>query len=151
MARCIFFVLLLRFIFCTYLMYSQKTNLNLLIKNLIIEGWMMKRTGILTITIMITDIMCFYLIEEITASRYSYKTAFLNSSKKFWEVNGFQNSFFSGHLQRVASVGYTLFAKMWIMYSNLWTTQTWTSQATIFCCLGGFLRLVFKRNAILWI
>lgn len=80
-----FFVLLLRFIFCTYLMYSQKTNLNLLIKNLIIEGWMMKRTGILTITIMITDTMCFYLIEEITASRYSYKTAFLNSSKKFWE------------------------------------------------------------------
>lgn len=79
------FVLLLRFTFCTYLMYSQKTNLNLLIKNLIIEGWMMKRTGILTITIMITDIMCFYLIEEITASRYSYKTAFLNSSKKFWE------------------------------------------------------------------
>ena len=38
-------------------MYSQKTNLNLLIKikNLIIEGWMMKRTGTLTITIMITD------------------------------------------------------------------------------------------------
>ena len=33
----------------------KKTNLNLLIKNLIIEGWMMKRTGTLTITIMITD------------------------------------------------------------------------------------------------
>ena len=66
--------------------------------------------------------MCFYLTEEMTASRYSYKTAFLNSSKKrlgkstgelyLRKVYGFQNCFFSGHLQRVASVELILFAKM---------------------------------------
>ena len=81
----------------------------------------MKGTVTLTITIMIL-ILCFYLIEETTVSRYPYKTAFLKSSKKILgkstgelslrKVNGFQNSFFSEHLQIAASVIDIPFAKI---------------------------------------